>query len=252
MNLKKPVLFVSLLSLACTARDLTGPQIIQKVNDLMNPESMWAAAKMVIQTTSGQERTFTYESWSGNHGEKNLIRYKEPARVRGQATLLLDYADNIWMYFPRTQRVRKLATHAKKQKMEGSDFSYEDMGAGNAFIDDFESVRLDDEELDGQRCFQIEMTRKKDSDISYSKMIMFVRQDNFVPVRIVYYDENHPDELLKTLTQSDIRDIQGIPTAMKITMQSESDKSETRMELLEVKYNPELDPVLFTERGLKQ
>ena len=31
---------------------------------------------------------------------------------------------------------------------------------------------------------------------------MFVRRDNFVPIRVDYYDENQPDRKLKTLKQS--------------------------------------------------
>ena len=44
------------------AQDLTGEQIIQKVNDLMNQETMYGRMTMTIVTTSGQERTFEYES----------------------------------------------------------------------------------------------------------------------------------------------------------------------------------------------
>ena len=132
-----------------SAQDLTGNEIVRKVNDIMAPASTWAKAKMTILTTSGDKRTFVYESWSMNHGEKNLVRYQEPSRVKGQAVLMLNHADDIWMFFPRTQRVRKLATHAKRQKMQGSDFSYEDMGSGDAFIEDFSTTRLDDEQAEG-------------------------------------------------------------------------------------------------------
>ena len=81
-------------------------------------------------TTSGKKRTFIFEAWSRDKGEKSLIRYLEPRRAKGQATLMLNNADDIWMYFPRTQRVRKLATHAKKQKA-GAPFSVKIAGIVN-------------------------------------------------------------------------------------------------------------------------
>jgi uncharacterized protein YxeA len=130
----------------------TSEQIIQKVNDLMNQKSMYARARMTIVTTSGEKRTFEYESWSKDAGEKNLVRYAKPTRVRDQAILMLNNADDIWAYFPRTRRVRKLASHAKKQKMQGSDFTYEDMGSGNSFLTDFNSRRLDDSEMEDYDC----------------------------------------------------------------------------------------------------
>jgi len=49
---------------------------------------------------------FYYDSYSKNKGEKNLLRYIEPKRAKGQAILMLNYADDIWMYFPRTKRIR--------------------------------------------------------------------------------------------------------------------------------------------------
>ena len=157
-----------------SAQELTGDDIIKRANDIMAPDSSWAKSKMTIVTTSGDQRSFISESWSKNRGEKNLVRYLGPSRVKGQAVLMLNHADDIWMFFPRTQRVRKLATHAKRQKMQGSDFSYEDMGSGEAFIEDFSSNRLEDERAEGSDCYKIELLRKPESDASYSRLILWV------------------------------------------------------------------------------
>ncbi len=245
-------LFIIILSVMLPGEELTGTDIIQKVNDLMNLDTNHAKAKMTITTTSGSKRTFVYESWSKNKGEKNLVRYLEPRRVKGQATLMLNNADDIWMYFPRTGRVRKLATHAKKQKMQGSDFSYEDMGGGDAFINDYSPKRLKDEKIEGNDCYKLELIRKTESDLSYSRLILWVIKENFVPVVIDYYDEDDPTRWLKRLVQNDIEIIGGIPTARKIVMLNKSDNSQTDMEILEVEYNIELDDRMFTERGLKK
>lgn len=244
------LIILFLVSISLT-QELTGDDIIQKVNDLLNVETSQAKSRMTITTTSGSKRTFVFESWSKDRGDKNLVRYLEPKRVYGQATLMLNHADDIWMYFPRTQRVRKLATHAKKQKMEGSDFSYEDMGSGDAFIEDFTAKRLKDEKIEGYDCYKLELTRKPNSDISYSRLIMWVIKENFYPFVIDYYDEDDPNRQEKQLVQSDIRIIDGKPTAMKAVMSNKNDNTQTEMELLEVKYNVKLTEDMFTERALK-
>ena len=241
-----------LFTLTADAQELTGPEIINQVNDILSPESSVSTSEMTITTSSGQKRTFAMKSWSKNKGELNLVRYLEPRRVKDQATLMRNHADDIWMYFPRTQRVRKLASHAKKQKMQGSDFSYEDMGSGDAFITDFEAKRLDDETMNEHDCFKVELTRKPDSDMGYSRLIMWIIKENFYPLVIDYYDEEYPDRKLKRLTQSDIRTIDAIPTAMKAVMTHENDNTQTVMQLLEVDYNVDLDDAMFTERGLKK
>ena len=97
-----------LLMTACTCLFLaalqgqspTGPEIINKVNELMNQQTIYSKSQMTITTSTGSTRTFESESWSKDQGEKNLIRYLAPARVKGQSTLMLNHADDIWVYFP--------------------------------------------------------------------------------------------------------------------------------------------------------
>ena len=250
--MKKTVsIFIILcLTIATGAAELTGPEIIKKVNDLMNQKSSKGTMIMTITTTSGQERTFEYRTYSDNYGEKNLMIYEEPQRVKGQKILMLNNADDIWAYFVRTKRVRKLATHAKKQKLEGSDFSYEDMGASNAFINDFTTELSGSETKDGQDCYKLVLTRKPGASTSYAKLNMWVRKDNFVPIVIEYYEQ--PDRLDKTLLQSDIKVIDNVPTGTKMVMINNNDQSKTTMVIQDIAYNIDLDSELFTERGLQK
>lgn len=233
-------------------QELTGEEIISKVNELTNQNTVQAKVKMTITTTSGQKRIFVYDSYSKNKGEKNLIRYIEPKRVKGQAILMLNYANDIWIYFPRTKRIRKLASQSKSQKMEGSDFSYEDTGASDAFIIDFTSKNLGSEKKEGYDCYKIEMIRKEGSETGYSRLIMWIIKDNFFPVVIDYYDRENPELLLKTLFQYDIKNVDGISTATKMVMYNQQENSQTSIEMLEVKYNVVLDDSLFTTRNLQR
>ena len=247
-----PEILFFLLCQIVSGQNLTGEEIIRNVNDRMSPASSYGRAKMTIVTSSGGKRTFLFDSWSKNKGEMNLVRYLEPRRVKGQATLMLNHADDIWMYFPRTQRVRKLATHAKKNKMQGSDFSYEDMGSGDAFVKDFTSRKLDDEKIEGFDCYQVELIRNTDSDVSYSRLVIWVIKDNFVPVVIDYYDKDNPQRVLKRLVQSEIQIVDGIPSAMKAVMYNRNDNTQTELEFLELSYSRILDDSMFTERALKR
>ena len=74
------------------------------------------------------------------------------------------------------------------------------------------------------------------------------------PVRRIryndYYDEK--DYNNKSLSLTDIQNIEGIPTAMKMEMVDHKERSSTIMETLEVTYtwNPPKD--FFSERNLKK
>ena len=247
-------LCLSILILLITShgQELTSEEIISRMNEIMNQDTIEAKVKMTIITTSGNERVFIYDSYSKNKGEKNLIRYIEPKRAKGQSILMLNHAEDIWMYFPRTNRIRKLATNAKTQKMEGSDFSYEDTGASDAFIEDFSSKKLGSEQKEGYDCYKIEMLKKEGIESGYSRLIVWVIEKTFIPIAIDYYDRDNPDLLLKTLVQYDIKEIDGIPTATKMVMYNRQENSQTSIEMLEVKYNVVLEDSLFTARNLQR
>ncbi len=234
------------------AQALSGPDIIKKANEILNQDTVYAKAKMTINTTSGQKRELFYDSWSKDHGKKNLIRYTAPRRIKDQAMLMLNNSDDIWSYFPRTNRVRKLATHAKKQKMQGSDFSYEDMGSGDSFVTDFSHQRKKDEKKDGHDCYVVELVIKAEVDSNYSRMILWIDKGNYVIWTIDYFDEADPSFRIKTLTLSDLKIIDGVPTPMKMTMKNHEDNTETLSELIEVTYSQALADSMFTERGLKR
>ncbi|MBN2619700.1 outer membrane lipoprotein-sorting protein [candidate division WOR-3 bacterium] len=180
------------------------------------------------------------------------MKYLEPSRVKGQTILMLNDGDDIWTYFPKKNHIRKLATHAKKQKLEGSDFSYEDMGGSNTFIDEYNTVRLDDEKKEGYTCYKLELTRRPNSDAGYSRLIIWVDKETLVPIVIDYFHENDPDLREKQLILRDIQVIDNIPTPMQYTMYNKLDDTKTNMEIIEVNYNVDLPDNLFTEEGMKQ
>jgi len=83
-------------------------------------------------------------------------------------------------------------------------------------------------------------------------LIIWVIKENFVPIAIDYYDEDDPMRRLKRLVQSDVRVIDGIPTAMKAVMLNLNDNTKTELEMMEIKFNIPLEDSMFTERALKK
>jgi len=234
------------------AEEVSAEEIITTMTETLNPEQSEAVMEMTIITSGGQERTFVYKSYSKNKGEKSLMKYLEPGRVKDQSILMLNNADDIWMYFPRTNRVRKLATHAKRQKVQGSDFSYEDMGSSNEFIDDYNSVLIGEEEKEERLCYKLELTRKENSEAGYSRLTVWVEKESYIPVIIGYYHEKDKNLLEKELILSDVQTIDGIPTPMEMVMYNKLDDTKTTMRFRELTYDVDLSDNLFTEMGMKK
>jgi len=99
--------FVCSIMLVCPVLyaqdDLTADSILHIMTETMNPDQAQGKMTMTIITTSGDERTFLYETYSKNQGEKSLMKYLEPTRVKGQTILMLNDADDIWTFFPKVQ-----------------------------------------------------------------------------------------------------------------------------------------------------
>lgn len=234
---------------ALFAAEPTGKEIMDKVITHMNPEYARGIVEQTIVTTSGDKRTFRYETYMADNGEKSLIRYLEPSRVKGNALLMTDHSNNIWMYNRRTGRVRKLASSAKNQKFEGSDFTYEDMGSGDSWKDHYTPHLRGVEKINREKCYRLEL-QALSGDNSYLKVICYVRINDCFPIRIDYYDPN--GVFSKSLYLENIQTIEGVLTPLKMTMRNHLEKTETVMEYRNITYNVEFDKYFFTERNLKK
>ena len=246
----KLLIFILLSISAVFSQTPTAVDIVDRVTNVMSPENTYSKGTQTIITSSGKERVLEFESWSAGKGESSLTRYTKPAAIRGQAFLMLNNADDIWSYFPRTKRVRKLASHAKKQKMQGSDFTYEDMGGGDVFQTKFTPTLLGEETRDGDLVWQVELIGIPDLEPPYPKIILWVRQSDYFPVTLDYFNESGYNT--KSLVLSDIEMIENYPTAMTMVMTDNKERSSTTMRNLEITYAWEPPKGFFSERNLKK
>ena len=228
----------------------TGQEVVEKMSEIMTQENSKATITQTITTSSGKKRIFEFEMFTASEGEKTVMRYLKPSAARGQAFLMLNNADDIWTYFPRTKRIRKLASSSKNQKVQGSDFSFEDFGSGNSWKTEYNSKNLGSEKYDGTDCWILESVGIPNQNPSYPKMVVRARKLDFYPLKIDYYTDDNKVE--KTLLLEDIKEIEGIPTAMKMTMKNHSKGTETVIETIAITYTWEPPDNFFSERTLKK
>ena len=170
--------------------------------------------------------------------------YLYPKPIEGTSFLLV--GDNIWAYFPQTGRIRKIASHARRQKLMGSDFTYEDMA-----IQDYRKKFDPGEMREEKDHFVLEVYPKKGQEISYEKLLLKIDKKTFVPVQIDFYRKGDKKPY-KTLFQKEIKIIDGIPTPMKIVVANNETGSETEMKIINIDYGKELRDDLFSVENLKE
>ncbi len=241
------VIIFSMMIFASSAQTPDIKDIIGRIDKNEKIESSKSISKQTIITSKGKTRTLEMEAYTKDQNEKQLTIYTAPSRVAGDKILMLEDGNEIWFYTPKTDRVRHLASHAKKQKVQGSDFSYEDM-TGWDYDKDFNCKLLEKEKLENINTWKIELI-PTESGPHYSKMILWADTEKYVILRIDYYEDG---DLLKRLTTFNIVEIDSHWIAKKMVMKNLQDGGKTTIEMVEIKVNTNPDDALFSTNSLSK
>jgi len=241
-------LFLSLAGLMASGAGSAGgdaKSILKKADKAGWTKASHALIEQTITTTSGSKRTFKIESWTKNGDEKQLMKYLAPAQSRGIGVLTLEGGDNIWVYFPDSDDLRKIASSARNQSVEGSDFTYEDLST-QTMSKKYEPKLLGEEEIDGAVHHRLELTPKKKS--FYSRLVIWVHKANFTAPKVEYYDKK--DNHVKTLLMKDYKKVKGVWVAREMVMKNHKRGSRTTIKIVKIKINPDLDDGMFSTQNL--
>ena len=218
--------------------------VLDSVINRMTPSNTQGIIKQINKYPDKKERTFMYEYYSDNDNNMQLVRYLAPKKVKNNAFLVKNNGNDIWAYFYRTRRVRKLASHLSKQGMQNSEFSFQDLGRNDDWLDDY-NVYLDKD--DNEIVLRLESKIKSKSD--YSKMIISANRKDYFPYEILYYNDDVNE---KTLILSDIKTHQNLVYAETMKMKNNLTKAETFMIIEDIKFDVEFDEDIFNENKLKK
>jgi hypothetical protein len=195
------------------------------------------------------EKRWTYERLGAHGQSKSVIRFMAPPEVKGVALLVINHADRAsdqWMWTPALERDRRIATQDRGTRFFGTDFSFEDLEERD--VDQYEYTLEGESTLDGAACWIVASVPKQSKSSQYTKMLMWIRHDNYTVVRIDSYVK---DQVLRRLTYSDLSNIQGIWTARETIMADLRRGTRTRLALDKIEYNLPLKDEIFTVQALR-
>lgn len=236
-----------------TAQELSGRDIMIKVDDRPDGDDRQASMEMVLINKNGKERIRSIKSFSKDYGKdkKSVMVFLKPADVKGTGFLSWEYDeqdkdDDRWLYMPALKKARRISGKSKNDYFMGSDFTYDDMGDRNIDEDTHELLR--EEEVNGQKCWVVKSTPvEKDQDYDYRTC--WVRQDIFMAVQVEYYNDMG---LMKKLLVEDIENIDGFWTAGKFVMENFENKHKTILTNSGTVYNQGLDDNIFTVSAIQR
>jgi outer membrane lipoprotein-sorting protein len=204
------------------AAELSGRDIALKMDGVDTSKDYKRTAVMVIDR-KGQKLIRKMEMYNKKYGpdERGLIKFIEPPDARGIMYLTWGYEDierddDMWVFLPAESLVRRISGGGKKGSFMRSDFANEDIEKRE--VDDDEHRLLRSEEFSGLDCYVVERISKKQKDTNYSKRVVWVRKDIWLPVKTEYY--NKRGKHFKTAIFGGFKKIKGIWTVTRIMVET--------------------------------
>jgi hypothetical protein len=250
-----------LLATPALAETLTAREIMQRVDERDDGDRSVRELEMVLIDKKGGERVRRIRSWSRDEGEDvlSLLFFMSPADVQDTGFLTYDYDgdrdDDQWLYLPALQKTKRIASSDKSGSFMGSDFSYADLTEREVNRYDW-TLMKDDVVVRGEPCWQIQGVPNTPEEIEqtgYTKMIVFVRKDNYLVVRALSWLEK--GGRLKYMDATKVEQIDGIWVATEMQMTTKRGKTtehHTLMRTHDVRFDQDLDPDLFSVRRLEK
>ena len=224
-----------------------------------------ADMQMLLIDRNGTQRTRSLRSFKMDQGEDrySLMFFLSPGDVKGTGFLSYDYdtegkEDDQWLYLPALKKVKRIASTDKSGSFMGSDFSYADLTKRRLRDYTYSFYKKQPEVVVyDKKCWVIESVPKSQKVINetgYSKSINFVRQDNMVVVRAMYFLEGSGD--VKFFDIKKMTKIDKIWTALEIHMTRKKGRKIVHRTVLtfeNIQYNQEsVNETLFSTRYLEK
>jgi outer membrane lipoprotein-sorting protein len=225
---------------------VSGEDILKKVDDNFTARNRMADTTMIIKGRRAS-RTVKARSWIQGT-EKSFTEYLSPAREKG--TKMLKLEDELWIYSPSADRIIKIAGHMLRQSMMGSDVSYEDSMEDPVLSNIYDVMLAGKEDINGRRCFVLELTAKKD-EVAYHSRKMWVDEERYLPLKEDRYAKS--GKLLKTFMISEVFRIGGRWYPKKMVFKDVLKKgSGTEFIIDSVRFNIDIPKHLFSKASLRK
>ncbi len=224
----------------------TGQDVLDKVETALTaPKDMEAYYDMRLGSPDNEKdiEQRTLRIW--NMGKnKRVVKFLTPSSINNVGVLALS-GDEMYVYLPAYQKVRRIQGSMKNNDFQGTDFSYREMGSYN-YSADYESTIIKEDD----NTIILNLTKKSGSDAPYDKLVMTVDKSNYMFKTIEMFSGDVKTKVLNVL---ETEKKEGYWTFTKIRMENLSIKHFTEVNMKDIRFDQDLEAKeTFTQRFLKQ
>jgi len=227
--------------------NLNPEKILDSVDDLYRSNTSYGILALSV-TTKNWQRTLTLEQWSKGE-DRHLIKVLKPKKEKGLTTLRVD--NNVWNYMPKVKRVVKIPSSMMASSWMGSHFTNDDLVKQSRMVKDYTFSVTYEGEREGKNIVEISCFPKKNAAVVWGKVDVIVYRDNYIPLSIIYYDEDL--QLSRTLNFTNVQMMGGkkIPAQMIMIPVDEPGES-TAIQWKKIQFGLTVNDDFFSLRKLQQ
>jgi outer membrane lipoprotein-sorting protein len=237
LNINPLIFTLSFLVIVCNSSAQDAGEILKKMDDIIFAPKDKTATVQIVTYKNGEEDKVREAELLEKGPEHKIYRYTKPESQAGIATLSLP-GDIMWMKMPAFDKPKKISMLAKSQALNNTDFAWEDIPR-KPYSERFEPS-LTKTESDA---YILELVPKSEKS-GYSRLVVFINNKQYYPLRIEYYDKGGRLEKFATYSYQKIGNYWN---ASEVTMTDMKKKSATRITMTDVRFDQGLSDAIFTE-----
>jgi outer membrane lipoprotein-sorting protein len=228
----------------------TGFDIAVQIDEKQKPNDMKTNLTMVLTNRKGKTRTSTLRSVTKDDSKKQIIWFLAPADDKGVAFLKIEHEgedDEMRLWLPAFNKVRRISSKQKADSFMGSDMSYEDMTSRE--LNEYTYKLTGSEIIDNTEYYILESIPNPELGSTYSKHIAWVSKSDYLVMKEESYDNSGRLLKVKLLKYKRLKEYD-VPKEMYV--ENVQKNHNTRLTFDQIEVDTNVPDKLFQEKNLKR
>jgi hypothetical protein len=206
---------------------------------------------------TGSQRKLTgklyWKRWSADRSGL-LMRLDSPPDVRRSSYLVLQdgHQEQMFVYLPNMQRVRRIHPDTASGSLFGTDFSYSDL----RYLQMLESIviseRLEDGVVGERPAYHVRMRAKPGEKSPYDRVDAMIDQETCVPLQIEFFGSNGSLEKRLTTPVDSLTREGAIWVARSVALRDLRNETSTSLDVDRIDVEGDVSDRLFTVTRLER
>jgi len=250
-RLTKGLMASLLLSFATPTAGLeTAEEIRQCVRGNLPERTSRQSIELTSEDRAGGRRTLEAELYWQHEGDdpaRLRIRVESPPDLRGSTYLVIEQPkdDEMFMYLPKLQKVRRVTSGMLSDQLWGTDFSYEDIKQLQGISLDGASERLPDTEFAGRPAYVLAIVPGDQETSSYQRIVSTIDRETCVTLRTEFFEHGEAARKILLADVAEVRPLDGRFVAHAFEMKDVRDETRSWLRIREIVNDVEIPSKVF-------